>query len=64
MKTKNMKNTEKMNQLKSIAKLIVDCTEKCEPQMPWMVAVTEDEFAQCANSKIADLLKIANSLVF
>ena len=58
-----MTNTEKMNRLKDIAKMIIDCTEKCESPMPWMMEVTEDEFAQCANSQIADLLKIANSLV-
>ena len=57
-----MKNTEKMNQLKSIAKSIIDCTVKCEPQMPWMVAVTEDEFADVAIHKISDLLDIANRI--
>jgi hypothetical protein len=57
-----MTNTEKMNRLKSIAKMIIDCTEKSDPQMPWMVQGTEDEFAQRANSQIADLLKIANTL--
>lgn len=60
--TYNMTNTEKMNRLKSIAKMIIDCTEKSDPQMPWMVQGTEDEFAQRANSQIADLLKIANTL--
>jgi len=51
-----------MNQLKSIAKSIIDCTVKCEPQMPWMVAVTEDEFADVAMHKISDLLDIANRI--
>ena len=52
-----------MNRLKNIAEMIIDATEKCEPLMPWMLEVTEEEFATTANAKIEDLLKIANSLV-
>jgi hypothetical protein len=57
-----MQNTEKMKRLREIAQMMIDCTEKCDPPMPWMIEVTEDEFAKCAISQMTGLLDIANSV--
>jgi hypothetical protein len=57
-------NIQKMNQLKNIAQMIIECTEKCEPFMPWMIPVTDEEhFAEVAVNRIAELLDIAKSVI-
>jgi len=72
-----MNSIQKMNQLKKIAQMIIDTTEKCDPPMPWMLEIrekcdppmrwmleiSEDEFAQRAISKISDMVDIANSVL-
>jgi len=58
-----MNSIQKMNRLKKIAEMIIDTTEKCDPPMPWMLEITEDEFAQRAISKISDMVDIANSVL-
>jgi len=58
-----MNSIQKMNRLKKIAEMIIDTTEKCDPPMPWMLEITEDEFAQRAITKISDMVDIANSVL-
>jgi inosine/xanthosine triphosphate pyrophosphatase family protein len=55
-----MTNVKKMQQLKDIAQSIINCTEKADPIMPWMIIEeNEDEFAKRAINQMSELFKIA-----